>query len=382
MESSNQFHESFRQGLTAGYVFAATFVIVFYMSYCLPAQLVKNNSKSKMSGNKKTTQKRRLPYQELKQEKSQEKQKRARQREKELPAELIERRIQIDEIGWLTCRTSFTELCEATHHFSEGSAIGEGRTGTMYKATLPNGLCLAVKRLYDSELFMRRFKIERMMGRYSHRNIITPINFCVEKERNERILVYDYMSNGRLSDWLNDTTTLGWSAVIRIALGVARGLSCLHHSLHMVHLSIGPDSILLGNNFEPKISNFGGAIFISYDLGSGFDKKDVFDFGTLLFELIRGKTFHQTRKCFSNSNGPFETYTYATNMLEDPSDFYDAVDKSLKDIDFEDEVSALLRVACDCVHPFPFKRPTMLEVYSKMSKIWDIDGNFEDSLMS
>ncbi|TKY59394.1 Leucine-rich repeat receptor protein kinase MSP1 [Spatholobus suberectus] len=169
----------------------------------------------------------------------------------------------------------------------------------MYKATLPNGWFLAVKRLYDSKLFIRRFEVEIMMGRYSHRNLMPPISFCIEEERNERILVYQYMSNGRLSDWLNDTTTLGWPAVVRIALGVARGLSCLHHSLHMAHLSIGHESILLGDNFEPRISNFGRAMFIKYDLGKniGFEKKDLYDFGTLLFEMIRGKTFGQTRKC-------------------------------------------------------------------------------------
>jgi len=71
MESSNQFNESFRQGLTAGYVFAATFVIVLYMSSCLPAQLIKNR-KNRTGGFKKATQKRKLPLQELKQEKNKE----------------------------------------------------------------------------------------------------------------------------------------------------------------------------------------------------------------------------------------------------------------------------------------------------------------------
>ncbi|XP_020238814.2 probably inactive leucine-rich repeat receptor-like protein kinase At5g48380, partial [Cajanus cajan] len=294
-----------------------------------------------------------------------------------------ELQIQIHEIGWLTC-TTFTELCVATKHFSKDNAFGVGSTGTMYKATLPNGWFFAVKRLYDSEYLIRSFELEIMMGRYSHRNIVSPISFCIEKERNERILVYHYMPNGSLSDWLNHTTTLGWHVVIRIALGVARGLSCLHHSLHMVHLSIAPESILLGNNFEPRISNFGSAMFMNYDLGQnvGFEKKDVYDFGTLLFEVIRGKSFGQTRKCLGNTNdGPFATYTYATNLFEDPFGFYDVMDKSLKEIEFEDEVSALLKVACDCVHPSPCKRPTMLEVYSKMSNIWERDGIFEDSLM-
>ncbi|KAJ1380061.1 Protein kinase domain [Sesbania bispinosa] len=301
--------------------------------------------------------------------------------------EVLEERIQVNKVGRLTCRMSFTEFCNATEYFSEDYAIGVGVTGIMYKATLPipNGRFLAVKRMYDSQFFMRRFELEIMiLGRYNHSNIVPLLGFCIEEERNERILVYQYMSNGRLSDWLNDTTTtLGWPVVIRIALGVARGLSCLHHCLHMAHLSISSECILLGDNFEPKISNFGEAKFMNHhDLrkNMGFEKEDVYDFGSLLFELIRGKKFGQTYV----SKGPFATYTYPNpiNMLEDPSGFYDAMDECLNKIEFEDEVSALLRVACDCVHPSHEQRPTMLDVYSKMSNIWERDGICEDSVTS
>ncbi|KAK2443113.1 putative inactive leucine-rich repeat receptor protein kinase [Trifolium repens] len=189
------------------------------------------------------------------------------------------------------------------------------------------------------------------------------------------------MSNGRLSDWLNDDTTkLGWTRVIKIALGVARGLCCLHHSLHMVHLSVSLDCILLGDNFEPKISNFGGVMFINNDLNKNIEKKDVYDFGCLLFELIKGKKFGQRHDCLSNNNVPFTTYTYPNpiNLLEDHFGFYDVMDETLNKIEFYDEVSSLLRVACDCVHPILEKRPTMLEVYNKMGNIWEKDEIFED----
>lgn len=94
----------------------------------------------------------------------------------------------------------------------------------------------------------------------------------------------------------------------------------------------------------------------------------------MLFELIKGNKFGQISYCFSKVNVPFATYTYPMNMLEDPSGFYDTVDEYLNKIQFEDEVSALLRVACDCVHPFLEQRPTMLEVYNKMCSIWERDN--------
>ncbi|XP_061336411.1 uncharacterized protein LOC133283555 [Gastrolobium bilobum] len=376
MESSNQFHDSFKQGLLAGYIFAATFVIVFYMSYCIPIQLFKKRKRNK--GKCKS------PHQGLKQDNIKEKRKKARQIGKPLPVELLDKRIQINEVGRFTCRMSFTKLCTATNYFSMENAIGAGRIGIMYKAMLPNGWFLAIKRLYDSQLLNKQFELEIMiLGRYNHRNIVPLHGFCKDEEGNERILVYQYMSNGRLSDWLrDDVTRLGWPVVIRIALGVARGLCCLHHSLHMVHHSISSECILLENNFEPRISNFGEAMFLNHDIGTnGGCKEDVYNFGILLFELIRGRKFGDISDSFSNTNCPFATFTYPnpTNLLENPCGFYDDMDKYLNEIEFEDEVSALVRVACDCVHPFPDQRPTMLNVYSKMSHIWERDGICEDS---
>ncbi|AES97642.1 transmembrane protein, putative [Medicago truncatula] len=68
MEFSNQFKESFKHGLIAGYCFTATFVIVFYMFYCLPAQVIKNR-KNKKVGHMKTEEKHKLPCQKFKQQK-------------------------------------------------------------------------------------------------------------------------------------------------------------------------------------------------------------------------------------------------------------------------------------------------------------------------
>ncbi|XP_045826020.1 probably inactive leucine-rich repeat receptor-like protein kinase At5g48380 isoform X2 [Trifolium pratense] len=310
--------------------------------------------------------------------------KKVRQKEKMLPVELLEKRIQINKVGRLTYRINFTKLCHATNYFSKDNVIGVGVFGIMYKATFPKNCFLAVKKLHDSQFCIKRFELEIMiLGQYSHQNILPLIGFCIEEEKNERILVYEYMSNGRLSDWLNDDTTkLGWTRVIKIALGVARGLCCLHHSLHMVHLSISLECILLGDDFEPKISNFGGAMFMNNDLNKSirFEKKDVYDFGCFLFELIKGNKFGQRHDCLGNNNVPFATYTYPNhmNLLEDHFGFYDAMDETLNKIEFEDEVSALLRVACDCVHPIHEKRPTMLEVYNKMGSIWEKDEIFED----
>ena len=144
----------------------------------------------------------------------------------------------------------------------------------------------------------------------------------------KKLLVYQYISNGNLYDWLHakegNHKILEWSLRIKIAIGIARGLAWLHHEwdFRVVHLNLSSKSILLDKNFVPKISNYGGAkiyssegmMFIdSNDKDSsnssfvdsgvwelGFVKKNVYDFGILLLELIIGKEPVQINN-FSNS---------------------------------------------------------------------------------
>ena len=185
------------------------------------------------------------------------------------------------------------------------------------------------------------------------------------------MLVYECMSNGRLSKWLHplegEFMRLTWPERIKIALGVGRALSWLHHTcnLHVVHLNISSECILLDESFEPKVSNFGDAKFMNpsnlddpsmtFYVNDG--KKDVYDFGSVLFELVTGNTFKQLSFSFANLSG-------------NPSNFYDAIDKFLIGKGFENEVFTLIKVACECVQPFPDQRPTMLQVYNNMSNIW------------
>ena len=282
----------------------------------------------------------------------------------------------------LTSTIWLEELCGATDCFAMDNAIGVGKMGMMYQGRLPNGQLLAIKRLFDSELFKRQFLLETtILCKYRHKNIVPLLGFCIEGK--ERMLAYTYMSNGRLSKWLHPLKSefmrLKWPERENIALGVARGLSWLHHScdLGIVHFNICSECILLDENFEPKISNFGEAKFmnpnIEDDLGIMFKvndgKKDVYDFGSVLFELITGKTY----------NGLNRLFTTITDLYENPSNFYNVIDKSLTAEGFENEVCTLLKIACECVKPI-YQRPTMIEVYNNLSNLRKArNGSSEDS---
>ncbi|QHO09141.1 hypothetical protein HN51_067691 [Arachis hypogaea] len=274
----------------------------------------------------------------------------------------------------LTSTMKFEELNDATDGFSINNAIGFGKMGIMYKGTLANGWHLAIKKLTDSQQFGRQVLIEiRILGKLRHRNIVPLLGFCIEND--ERILVYPYFSNGRLSKWLHPLETeamiLTWPQRINIALGVARALSWLHHlcNLHVVHLNICSRSILLDKNFEPKLSNFGDAKFLNPNnhesLGMSFyikdGKKDVYDFGNVIFELVTGKLYEELVESSCNN----------ANLSPNPSSFYSAIDKFIIGEGFESEAFMLIKIACECVQPFPEQRPTMVQVYNKMSSLWE-----------
>ncbi|XP_062088647.1 probably inactive leucine-rich repeat receptor-like protein kinase At5g48380 [Humulus lupulus] len=296
----------------------------------------------------------------------------------------------ISQLEKMVNRMSFLELCKATNNFSMANVIGRGNTGTMYKATLPNGWFLAVKRIEDSPRNESLFVSELLaLARMKHDNLTPLLGFCMVE--NERLLVYKHMSNGNLHDCLHpvegNAKILPWPLRVKIGMGIARGLAWLHHKciFQMVHRKISSSCVLLDRYYEPKISNFGHTIISNYggvmfvypnenDSGllvnsgvweSDFVKKDVYDCGAVLLELITGK--EAGSGCVTNlHNTLVEWISHVSNSSDI---FNDAIDKTLNGEGFDGEILDVLRIAKDCVHPVPCKRPTMLQVYERMSNI-------------
>lgn len=205
-----------------------------------------------------------------------------------------------------------------------------------------------------------------------HRNLLPLIGFCVEKEK--RLLVYKYMHNGSLHEWLHSNEDkakiLDFRLRVKIALGIAKGLSWLHHGyrLHVTHGSISTRCILLDQNFEPKISNFWEAKIwskndtaLSWSLFPvaeysclGSYKQDMYCFGVVLLELVTGKEPHELAS--------------SRNLFDHSPCLLDA-DKDLLGKGINDLILEFLQLACDCVKFLPNERPTMLEVYDKLKTI-------------
>ena len=278
---------------------------------------------------------------------------------------------QNSQLEGMVIRMNFIELKEATNNFCIDNAIGLGKIGVMYKAMLPNGSPIVVKRLHDCQSFDKQFICDLLaLGRLRHNNIVPLLGFY--REGKEKLLVYQYISNGNLYDWLyareGNNRILEWSLRIQTMIGVAKGLEWLHHKwdFRVVHLNLSSNSLSLDNNFGgAQISSSEGIMFIdSNDTHSsnssfvdggiwdlGFVKKVVYDFGILLLELIIGKEHIQINNYLNSSNGSLDDWI--THLFTTLSDLYNVINKSLIGRGFDSDIFQFLRIACTCLNPFP-----------------------------
>nr|CAD1833931.1 unnamed protein product [Ananas comosus var. bracteatus] len=214
-------------------------------------------------------------------------------------------------------KLTFADLLEATNGFHDDSLIGSGGFGDVYKAQLKDGSVVAIKKLiHVSGQGDREFTAEmETIGKIKHRNLVPLLGYC--KVGEERLLVYEYMKYGSLEDVLHDRKKSGiklsWAMRRKIAVGAARGLAFLHHNCipHIIHRDMKSSNVLLDENLEARVSDFGMARLMSvmdthlsvstlagtpgyvppeyYQSFRCTTKGDVYSFGVVLLELLTGR---------------------------------------------------------------------------------------------
>ncbi|KAK7357358.1 hypothetical protein VNO80_16643 [Phaseolus coccineus] len=283
-------------------------------------------------------------------------------------------------------KLTLVDILEATDNFSKTNIIGDGGFGTVYKATLPNGKTVAVKKLSEAKTQGHREFMAEMetLGKVKHQNLVELLGYCSIGE--EKLLVYEYMVNGSLDLWLRNRTgaleILDWNKRYKIATDAARGLAFLHHGFipHIIHRDVKASNILLNEDFEPKVADFGLARLISAcethittDIAGTFGyippeygqsgrsttRGDVYSFGVILLELVTGK--EPTGPDFKEIEGGNLVGWVCQKIKKGQA--ADVLDPSVLDADSKQMMLQTLQIACVCISENPANRPTMLQVH-------------------
>ncbi|XP_048566237.1 cysteine-rich receptor-like protein kinase 10 isoform X1 [Triticum urartu] len=283
----------------------------------------------------------------------------------------------------------FSEILHATRNFSKENLLGQGGFGPVYKGQLSDGIEIAVKRLAShSRQGFTEFKNEvELIAKLQHSNLVKLMGCCIQGE--EKLLVYEYLPNKSLDFFIFDvsrTTLVVWNKRCVIIEGIAQGLLYLHkHSrLRIIHRDLKASNILLDQDMNPKISDFGLAkIFSSNDTqgstkrvvgtygymapeyaseGIYSIKSDVFSFGVLLLEILSGQRnsgFHQ-HEDFLNLLG----YSW---QLWEGGRFLELVEASIAKEIHAAEARRYINIALMCVQEHADDRPTMSNVVAMLN---------------
>ncbi|BFI24607.1 hypothetical protein AXG93_154s1820 [Marchantia polymorpha subsp. ruderalis] len=276
---------------------------------------------------------------------------------------------------------AYKDLSAATHSFNSKYVVGEGGFGTVYKGVLKDtGSPVAIKRLSQyARQGAREFMAEvKIISQLRHRNLVQLLGWCLEKD--ELILVYEFMPNGDLDDLIyadKPKCDLTWKQRYNILCGVATALVYLHEEWEqrVVHRDVKTSNVMLDSALNARLGDFGlarlsahsqapqttlvagtlGYLAPEFSLsGKATDKTDVYAFGVVALEVT----------CARRPLAPDLVLVDWVWDLHKNERLLDAVDPKLDVRSSDDEVQmkAVLQVGLLCAHPDVNARPSMRQV--------------------
>ncbi|CAL4966730.1 unnamed protein product [Urochloa decumbens] len=284
---------------------------------------------------------------------------------------------------------TFNDILKATNNFDQQNIIGCGGNGLVYRAELPCGSKLAIKKLNGEMCLMEReFTAEvEALSMAQHENLVPLWGYCIQGS--SRLLIYSFMENGSLDDWLHNkddaNSFLDWPTRLKIAKGAGRGLSYIHNTCkpHIIHRDVKSSNILLDREFNAYVADFGLArLILPYDTHVTTElvgtlgyippeygqawvatlRGDIYSFGVVLLELLTGKRPVQV---LTKSK---ELVQWVREMRSKGKDI-EVLDPALRGRGHDEQMLNVLEVACKCINHNPGLRPTIQEVVSCLDSV-------------
>nr|KYP39085.1 putative LRR receptor-like serine/threonine-protein kinase At1g06840 family [Cajanus cajan] len=285
---------------------------------------------------------------------------------------------------------SLKELALATNNFSSSTKVGQGGYGNVYKGILHSQTLVAIKRAAEGSLQgQKEFLTEiELLSRLHHRNLVSLIGYCDEEK--EQMLVYEFMPNGTLRDWISGKNEeskerQNFGMGLKIVKGAAKGILYLHTEANppIFHRDIKTSNILLDSKFTAKVADFGLSRLAPYEEGSGTkylstvvkgtpgyldpeyvlthkftDKSDVYSLGVVFLEILTGMQ-------------PISRGKHIVNEIKVAcrSGMIYATIKSKMGLYQSDCLDKFLTLALSCCQDNPEERPSMLDVVRELEDI-------------
>ncbi|KAK2987615.1 hypothetical protein RJ640_011336 [Escallonia rubra] len=307
---------------------------------------------------------------------------------------------------------TFAELSRATNNFGSDMVLGRGSLGMVFKGWVDEktyapsvvgvGMAVVVKKVdTNGSLGPKEAQLKvKILGKFSHPNLVKLIGYCVEDE--DVLLVCEYMKKGSLESHLfkKDSEPLPWVTRLKIALGAAQGLAFLHNTREQaMYRTFKASDILLDENFSAKLSDFGlfklgpmssesvistlvagDTAFMDFpqkDVGyvdpeymaSGnlTVKSDIYGFGAVLLEILTGQRVLDMKR----PSGKHDLVRYARPYLNGKRDIKIILDRRLEhEYAPEDEIlSAVAALTLKCLEDYPKNRPGVKEVLETLEQV-------------
>ncbi|KAG0612476.1 hypothetical protein M758_6G031100 [Ceratodon purpureus] len=308
---------------------------------------------------------------------------------------------------------SYAELQAATEDFSESRVVGKGWYGQVYKGKFTSKQEVAIKRVSPNsrgEEF--HAEILTTIGRSRHRNLVSLLGWCYEK--GELFLVYEFMENGWLEDFLQPTNgakPLPWTSRFRILEGIAAALDYLHSGCQqkcILHKDIKPRNVMLDNHMTAKLADFGlqsiaeikssktevdpymaPELLISGDDSAASVKSDVYSFGMLALEVVCGRSPHTKGKedlvpwvrsmhkrglLWDVIDPALETAFFEKSAASDVDAyaFRNQVDFDFDEVKHRQQMTRVVQLGMSCTLPEPSLRPHSKRLIQALYGDWNM----------